>query len=49
MQALIGPLQELAEFEAIQKEKQKEAGVLQISGCDKFSENAYDVRTGRWL
>ena len=33
MQALIGPLQELAEFEAIQKEKQKEAGVLQISGC----------------
>ena len=33
MQALIKPLQELAEFEEIQKEKQKEAGVLQISGC----------------
>ena len=33
MQALIKPLQELAEFEEIQKEKQKETGVLQISGC----------------
>ena len=43
MQALIGPLQELAEFEAIQKEKQKEAGVLQISGCVNSLNPAYDI------
>ena len=33
MQALTGPLRELAEFEEIQKERMKSTGVLQISGC----------------
>ena len=41
MQALIGPLQELAETE-------RSRSTADIRLC-KFSENAYDVRTGRWL
>lgn len=33
MQALIGPLNELAEFEEIQKQKKNKAGMIRISGC----------------
>ena len=33
MQALIGPLRELAEFEEIQKHRMDKAGVIQITGC----------------
>lgn len=33
MQALMGPLRELAEFEEIQKELTRSAGVMLISGC----------------
>lgn len=33
MQALLEPLKELAEFETINKEKQKQPGMIQIAGC----------------
>lgn len=33
MEALTGPLHELAEFEEIWKQREKEPGMLQISGC----------------
>jgi transcription-repair coupling factor (superfamily II helicase) len=33
MQALLGPLNELAEYEEICRQKQKEAGMIRISGC----------------
>ena len=34
MQALTGPLNELAELEEIRKLRMDEPGVLQISGCE---------------
>lgn len=33
MQALIGPLKELAEFEEIHKQRMNETGLIQIAGC----------------
>ncbi|MGO5051914.1 transcription-repair coupling factor [Lachnospiraceae bacterium LCP25S3_G4] len=33
MRAFLGPLEELAEFEEIQKERRKKQGMLQIAGC----------------
>lgn len=33
MQALIRPLEELAEFEELQKRKKSSSGMIQISGC----------------
>ena len=33
MQAFVGPLRELAEFETIEKTCRKETGILQITGC----------------
>ena len=49
MQALLAPLAELADYQDILKDRKKERGFIQISGCVGSQKTHLMYALGRWL